>query len=55
MKLITQNLPEAHIELLDELVKKQFYPNRATAIRVAVRDLLILHTKMKVIRMNPNV
>jgi Arc/MetJ-type ribon-helix-helix transcriptional regulator len=40
MKLITLHLPEPYIEALDSLVKKKMYPNRAEAIRVAVRDLL---------------
>lgn len=44
MKLITLHLPEPYIEAIDEiLVKKlRLYPNRAEAIRVAVRDLLNL-------------
>jgi len=40
MKLITLHLPEPYIRALDRLVKEKFYPNRAEAIRVAVRDLL---------------
>lgn len=41
MKLITVHLPETYIRDLDELVDDNFYPNRAEAIRVAVRDLLV--------------
>ena len=41
MKLITINLPEIYIKDLDELVKEDQYPNRAEAIRVAVRDMLV--------------
>ena len=41
MKLITINLPEIYIKDLDELVKEDLYPNRAEAIRVAVRDMLV--------------
>lgn len=41
MKMITLHLPEPYIQALDRLVKEKFYPNRAEAIRVAVRDLLI--------------
>ncbi|MCD6446257.1 ribbon-helix-helix protein, CopG family [Candidatus Bathyarchaeota archaeon] len=40
MKLITLYLPEPYIEALDKLVNERFYPNRAEAIRVAVRDLI---------------
>jgi antitoxin ParD1/3/4 len=40
MKLITLHLPEPYIQALDNLVNEKFYPNRAEAIRVAVRDLL---------------
>jgi Arc/MetJ-type ribon-helix-helix transcriptional regulator len=40
MKLITLHLPEPYIMALDRLVKEKYYPNRAEAIRVAVRDLL---------------
>jgi Arc/MetJ-type ribon-helix-helix transcriptional regulator len=40
MKLITLYLPEPYIKLLDQLVNERFYPNRAEAIRVAIRDLI---------------
>jgi len=41
MKLITLYLPEPYIQALDRLVnEKRIYPNRAEAIRIAVRDLL---------------
>jgi Arc/MetJ-type ribon-helix-helix transcriptional regulator len=40
MKLITLYLPETYIKLLDRLVDERFYPNRAEAIRVAIRDLI---------------
>jgi Arc/MetJ-type ribon-helix-helix transcriptional regulator len=40
VKLITLYLPEPYIKALDSLVEERFYPNRAEAIRVAVRDLL---------------
>lgn len=39
-KLITLYLPEPYIRALDRLVVEQFYPNRAEAIRVAIRDML---------------
>jgi Arc/MetJ-type ribon-helix-helix transcriptional regulator len=40
MKLITLHLPEPYIKDLDELVHDDHYPNRAEAIRIAVRDML---------------
>jgi Arc/MetJ-type ribon-helix-helix transcriptional regulator len=40
MKLITLYLPEPYIKALDKLVNEQFYPNRAEAIRVAIKDML---------------
>lgn len=40
MKLITLHLPEHYISELDDLVDRGFYPNRAEAIRFAIRDLL---------------
>jgi len=40
MKLITLHIPEIYLEDLQELVAKKYYPNRAEAIRIAVRDLL---------------
>lgn len=40
MKLITLYIPEPYIKALDRLVNERFYPNRAEAIRVAIRDLL---------------
>jgi Arc/MetJ-type ribon-helix-helix transcriptional regulator len=40
MKMITLYLPERYIQSLDQLVDRRFYPNRAEAIRMAVRDLL---------------
>jgi len=40
MKLITLYLPEPYLRALEQLVNERYYPNRAEAIRVAVRDLL---------------
>jgi len=40
MKLITLYLPETYLKALDQLVTERFYPNRAEAIRVAIRDLI---------------
>ncbi|MCL1978224.1 MAG: ribbon-helix-helix domain-containing protein [Candidatus Bathyarchaeota archaeon] len=40
MKLVTVLLPEAYLEGLDELVRRNMYPSRSNVIRSAVRDLL---------------
>ena len=40
MRMITLHLPEPYIQALDSLVDEKYYPNRAEAIRTAVRDLL---------------
>jgi len=40
LKLITLYLPEQYIKALDDLVVQKMFPNRAEAIRMAVRDLL---------------
>ena len=40
MKLITLYLPEPYIKALNQLVNEKFYPNRAEAIRVAIRDMI---------------
>ena len=45
MKLITLYLPELYIKQLDELVDARFYPNRAEAIRLAIRDMLADYCK----------
>jgi len=47
MKLITLYLPEPYIKMLDQLVNEKFYPNRAEAIRVAIRDLIIEEVRQK--------
>ena len=40
LKLITLYLPETYIAQLDQLVEARLFPNRAEAIRVAIRDLI---------------
>jgi Arc/MetJ-type ribon-helix-helix transcriptional regulator len=40
MKLITLHLPETYIKALEQLVDERYYPNRAEAIRIAIRDLI---------------
>lgn len=38
MKFITIWIPQGHIEALENLVKNGYYPNRAEAIRMFIRD-----------------
>ncbi len=40
MKLISVNLPETYLKVLEILVAEQKFPNRSEAIRVAIRDLI---------------
>ena len=43
MKLITLYIPEPYLKALDRLIhERRLYPNRAEAIRLAVRDLLMI-------------
>ena len=43
MRQINLNLPERDLDFLDELVRADLYPNRAEAIRLAIKDLIALH------------
>jgi Arc/MetJ-type ribon-helix-helix transcriptional regulator len=40
MKLISVNLPESYLKVLEILVVDGKFPNRSEAIRVAIRDLI---------------
>lgn len=40
IKLISVNLPEAYIKVLEILVVEGKFPNRSEAIRVGIRDLI---------------
>lgn len=40
MKLISVNLPESYLKVLEMLVVDGKFPNRSEAIRVAIRDLI---------------
>ena len=40
IKLISVNLPEAYIKVLESLVAEGKFPNRSEAIRVGIRDLI---------------
>jgi len=45
MRLITLYVPEKLLEGVEDLVRQGLYPNRAEAIRLAVKDLLELHCR----------
>jgi Arc/MetJ-type ribon-helix-helix transcriptional regulator len=47
MRVITVGLPETYIKALDELIEVKLYPNRAEAIRLAIKDLLKMHRKFE--------
>lgn len=47
MKKIAVKLPEVYVDGLDRLVKTGFYPNRAEAIRFAIRDMLQVEVDVK--------
>jgi len=47
MKLITVHIPEGLLDALDQLVEKRYYPDRAEAIRIAIRCLIKEHGQMK--------
>ncbi|MBY8982253.1 MAG: type II toxin-antitoxin system ParD family antitoxin [Candidatus Lokiarchaeota archaeon] len=40
MRLISVNLPESYLEVLEILVADGKFPNRSEAIRVGIRDLI---------------
>lgn len=46
MKTITLQVPEPHLDLIDQLIRENLYANRNDAIRQAIRDLLKLHGKL---------
>jgi Arc/MetJ-type ribon-helix-helix transcriptional regulator len=41
MKLITLYVPEEYLSMVDALVKRGLYPNRAETIRLAIRNLAL--------------
>jgi len=45
VKSITVNIPEPYLRAIDDLVRRKIFPNRAEAIRVAIRDLIRFHTE----------
>ncbi len=40
IKLISVNLPESYLKVLEILVSEGKFPNRSEAIRVGIRDLI---------------
>ncbi|MFX0025964.1 MAG: ribbon-helix-helix domain-containing protein [Candidatus Hermodarchaeota archaeon] len=40
MRLISVNLPESYLKVLEILVAEGKFPNRSEAIRVGIRDLI---------------
>lgn len=40
MRVLTVHVPELYVVALDELVERRLYPNRAEAIRMALRDFI---------------
>ena len=40
IKLISVNLPESYLRVLEVLVTEGKFPNRSEAIRVSIRDLI---------------
>lgn len=41
MRVVTVHLPEVYIDAIDQLVRRRLYPNRAEAIRMAIRDFIM--------------
>ena len=58
MKLISVNLPESYLKVLEILVVEGKFPNRSEAIRVGIRDLIktefLIEESVKR-NLNPNV
>lgn len=46
MKVVTVHLPHEIVELIDELVKAGYFPNRAEAIRELVRESSVKFASM---------
>ena len=45
MRMVTLYLPEPYIKALERMVNAGYYPNRAEAIRTAVRALMKEHNE----------
>lgn len=46
MKIVTINVSQVHLNLIQKLVDSRIYPSRSEAIRVAIRDWLITEAKL---------
>ena len=46
MKIVTINVSQIHLDLIQKLVDSRIYPSRSEAIRVAIRDWLIIESKL---------
>ena len=46
MKIVTINVSQVHLNLIQQLVDSRVYPSRSEAIRVAIRDWLIVEAKL---------
>ena len=52
MKMVTLRVPEPYLESLDQLVELKIVPNRAEAIRLAIRDYLKQHGVWKTVEVS---
>ncbi len=46
MKIVTINVSQIQLDLIQRLVESRIYPSRSEAIRVAIRDWLITEAKL---------
>jgi hypothetical protein len=46
MRIVTINVSQVHLDLIQKLVESRIYPSRSEAIRVAIRDWLITEAKL---------
>ena len=46
MEIITINVPTKHLAIIEKLVNSRVYPSRSEAIRVAIREWLIIEAKL---------
>ena len=46
MKIVTINVSQIHLDLIQKLVDSRIYPSRSEAIRVAIREWLIAESKL---------
>jgi len=46
MKIVTINVSQIHLDLIQKLVESRIYPSRSEAIRVAIREWLLTEAKL---------